>query len=197
MADTGQVSDDGGSPESEASGGGSHHSQAHSAPKEAPLRLPTLKGEDFMSDLGVRRHRQPAPPSEHQRLVPPHHMDIRRLGTSPARGTSTDSRSAAVLLERARRQHTVACETTQRRRQRLNFDQRRMEKAESAEREAAVALTRAEWAAGQSARAGDSVAVATSPRPGRECRKFTHGRNDWGVKPSSTAASHTWPLRLG
>ena len=94
-------------------------------------------------------------------------MDIRRLGTSPTRDTRTDSPSAAVLLERARRQHTVARETTHRRRQRLNFDQRRVEEAERAEREAAVALTRAEWVAGQSARAGDSVAVATSPPPPR------------------------------
>ena len=38
-----------------------------------------------------------------------------------------------------------------------------MDEAERAEREAAEALTRAEWVAGQYARAGDCVAVATSP----------------------------------
>ena len=85
------MSDDGGSPESEASDGGSHHSEGHSVPKEEPLQLPTPKGEDTIPDLGVHWHRQPALPSEHQRLVPPHSMDKRRLGTSPTRDTRTDS----------------------------------------------------------------------------------------------------------
>ena len=71
-------------------------------------------------------------------------MDIRRLGTSPTRDTRTDSPSTAVLLERARREHTVARETTHRQRQRLNIGQRRVEEAERAEREAAAAMTRAE-----------------------------------------------------
>ena len=90
-------------------------------------------------------------------------MDTRRLGASLTRGTRTDSPSVTVLLERPRRQHTVARETTHRRRQRLHLYQRRVDEAERAEREAAEALTRAEWVAGQYARAGDCVAVATSP----------------------------------
>ena len=94
-------------------------------------------------------------------------MDTRRLGTSPTRDTCTDPPSVTVLLERARRQPTVARETTHRRRQRHNLYQRRVDEAECAEREAAAALTRVEWAAERYARAGDSVAVATSPSPAR------------------------------
>ena len=47
--------------------------------------------------------------------------------------------------------------------QRLDLNQRRVDDAERAEREASAALTRAEWVAGHHARAGDSVAAATSP----------------------------------
>ena len=72
-----------------------------------------------------------------------------------------------VSLEQARRQHTVARETTLRRRQRLELNQRRVDDADRAEREASAALTRAEWVAEQHARAGDSVAAATSPFPVR------------------------------
>ena len=129
-----------------------------------------------MSDLGAHWHRQSASSPEHQRLAPPQSLDIRRQGSSPARNTRTDSPSAAVLLERARRQHTVAQETTHRRRERLNFDLRRVEEAERAEREATAAMTRTEWVAGQSARAGDSVAAATSPPPARV--QHVHSRSE-------------------
>ena len=103
-------------------------------------------------------------------------MDIRRLGTSPTWETRTDSPSAAVLLERVRREHTVARETTHRRRQRLNIGQRRVEEAERAAREAAAALTRAEWVAGQYARACASFAEATSPPPARV--QHVHSRSE-------------------
>ena len=51
-----------------------------------------------------------------------------------------------------------------------------MEEAERAEREASAALTRTEWVVGQSARAGDSVAVATSPPPAQVQR--VHSRSE-------------------
>ena len=51
-----------------------------------------------------------------------------------------------------------------------------MDEEERAEREVAAALTRAEWAAEQYARAGDSVAVATSPSPARV--QHVHSRSE-------------------
>ena len=72
-----------------------------------------------------------------------------------------------MRLEQARRREAVARETTVRRRQRLELNQRRVDDAEKEEKEASAALTRAEWAAGQQARADDSVAVAPSPSPVR------------------------------
>ena len=72
-----------------------------------------------------------------------------------------------VCLEQARRREAVARETTVRRRQRLHLNQRRVDDAEKEEKEASAELTRAEWAAGQQARADNSVAVAPSPSPVR------------------------------
>ena len=80
------------------------------------------------------------------------------------------------------------------RRSSKNF-QRRVEEAERAEREAAAAMTRAERVVERSARARDSVAAATPP-PRREYSTYTRGRDDRGTKPSWTAASRSWPLRL-
>ena len=91
-------------------------------------------------------------------------MNTRTQGSSPERDTRTGSPTAVAVLERARRHHTVARETTHRRRQRLNYDLRRVEESERAEREAAAAMTRVEWVVGRSARARDAVAAAT-PRP--------------------------------
>ena len=145
-------------------------------PKEEQQKLPTPKVEEAPSDVGARWQRQSASSSDHQRLVPPRSMDTRRLGTSPTRGPCTDSPSVTVLLERPRRQHTVARETTHRRRQRLHLYQRRVDEAERAEREAAAALTSSEWVAGQYARASDSVAVATSLSPARV--QHVHSRSE-------------------
>ena len=72
-----------------------------------------------------------------------------------------------VHLTQVRRRHTVVRETTLRRRQRLELNQCRVDDAEREETEASAALTRAEWVAGQHARADDSVAVAPSPSPVR------------------------------
>ena len=98
------------------------------------------------------------------------------MGTSPTRGSRNDSPSVKVRLEEARRWRTAAHETTLRRRQRLVLNQRRVDDAEREEREASAALTRAEWVAGQHARADDSVAVATSPSPVRV--QHVHSRSD-------------------
>ena len=83
---------------------------------------------------------------------------------------------AAAVLERARRDYQSARETTLRKRQRLIFDQRRVEEAERAEREATAAMTRAEWVVGRSARARDSVAAATPPPPVRV--QHVHSRSE-------------------
>ena len=123
--------------------------------------LPTPRMEGPPSDLGARWRRQSAASYEHQRAVQPRPMVTPRVGTSPTR--RTDSSSVKVLLEHARRRHAVAREATLRRRQRLELNQRRVDDAERAEREASAALTRAEWVAGHHARDGDSVAAATSP----------------------------------
>ena len=72
-----------------------------------------------------------------------------------------------VRLEQVRRRNAVARETTLRRHQRLELNQRRVDDAEREEKEASAELTRAEWAAGQQARAADAVAVAPSPSPVR------------------------------
>ena len=95
-------------------------------------------------------------------------------GHSPPR--RTDSSSAEMRLEQARRRHTAARETTLRRRQRLELNQRRVDDAERAERETSAELMSAEWAAGQHARARDSVAVATFPSPVRA--QPVHSRSD-------------------
>ena len=87
------------------------------------------------------------------------------MGTSPPR--RTNSQSVNLRLEQARRREAVARETTVRRRQRLELNQRRVDDAEKEEKEASAALTRAEWAAGQQARADNSVAVVPSPSPVR------------------------------
>ena len=87
------------------------------------------------------------------------------MGTSSPRRTTPQS--VNVRLEQARRREAVARETTVRRRQRLDLNQRRVVDAEREEKEASAELTRAEWAAGQQARTDDSVAVAPSPSPVR------------------------------
>ena len=111
-ADAGKESSDSGCPQSEASGGCSQHSRGRSVPKEEQQKLPTPKVEEAPSDLGARWQRQSAPSSEHQRLVPPRSMGTRRLGASPTPGPRTDSPSVTVLVDRARRRHTVARDTT-------------------------------------------------------------------------------------
>ena len=88
----------------------------------------------------------------------------------------TDSSSAEMRLEQACRRHTAARETTLRRRRRLELNQRRVDDAERAERETSAELMSAEWAAGQHARARDSVAVATFPSPVRA--QPVHSRSD-------------------
>ena len=125
--------------------------------------------EEAPSDLAARWKRQSASSPDHERLVLPRPTDTHRPGTSPTRGPGTDSSPVLVVLEHARRQHTVACETSHRRRQRLQLNQRRVDDVDRAEREAAAVLVRAEWVAGQHAQAGDSVAVATSTSPVRVC----------------------------
>ena len=70
-----------------------------------------------------------------------------------------------AVPERARRAHQIARETTLWRWQRLVSDQRRVEEAEWAEREAAAEMTRAEGVVDRTAQARDSVAAAIpSPR---------------------------------
>ena len=83
------------------------------------------------------------------------------MGTSSPRRTTPQS--VNVRMEQARRREAVARETTVRRRQRLELNQRRVVDAEREEKEASAELSRAEWAAGQQNRADDSVAVAPSP----------------------------------
>ena len=119
-ADAGKESGDGGSPESEASGGCSHHSQGHSVPREEPQQVAEPKGEEAISDVGARWHPHSAPSSEHQRVVSPQSMAIRTQGSSPELDTRTDSPTAAALLDCARRHDTFVRETTHRRRQPLN-----------------------------------------------------------------------------
>ena len=82
-----------------------------------------------------------------------------------------------AALERTRRDHKFARETTLRRRQRLIFDQRRVEEAERAEREAAAAMTSAERVVDLSAaRARDSVDAATPHPPARV--QHVHSRSE-------------------
>ena len=90
-------------------------------------------------------------------------MNIRKQGSSAERDTRGGSPTAGAVLERARRDYESARETTLRRRQCLMFDQRRVEEAKRAEREAAAAKTIAEWVVDRTARARDSVVAATPP----------------------------------
>ena len=161
----GQENKNDGTPESEASDEGSQDSRGHSAPTAEQPKLPTPRVEEAPSDLGARWQRHSEASSEHQRPEQPRPMGTHRMGTSPSR--RTDSPSVKVRLEQARRRNTVAREKTLRRRKRLELNQRRVDDAEREEREASAALTRAEWVAGQHARADDSVAVAPSPSPMR------------------------------
>ena len=164
------------SPESEALDGGSHHSRGLSVPNEEHPKLPSPREEGAPSDSGARWQRQPASAAseEHQRPAQPRPVVAHRMGTSPPR--RTDSWSAKVRLEQARRWHTAGRETTLRRRRRLELNQRRVDDAERAERETSAELMSAEWAAGQHARARDSVAVATFPSPVRA--QPVHSRSD-------------------
>ena len=101
----------------------------------------------------------------------------------------TNSQSVNVRLEQARRRKAVARETIVRRRHRLEWNHRRVDDAERENKEASAELTRAEWAAGQQARAGDSVDVATSSSQVRA--QPVHSRSDrLGAKLLWTAASH-------
>ena len=164
-ADVGKESSDSGTKESEASDECSQDSLGQSAsPAEEP-KHPTPRVEEAPSDLGARSQRQSPTSSEHQRPVQPRPTGSPKMGTSPPRRTKP--RCVNVRLEQARRREAVARETTVRRRQRLELNQRRVDDAEKEEKEASAALTRAEWAAGQQARADDSVAVAPSPSPVR------------------------------
>ena len=107
---------------------------------------------------------------------------------------SAGSPTTVAVLERARRDHQFTRETTLRRRQRLIFDQRRVEEAE---REAAAAMTRAEWVVGRSARARDSVAAATPPPPARV--QHVHSRSGgfqacYTVVPSPSTHQPTYAV---
>ena len=66
-------------------------------------------------------------------------------------------------LERARRRKAAARETIVRRRHRLQLNQRRVDDAETEDKEALEELRRAEWAVEQQARTDDSGAVPSSP----------------------------------
>ena len=145
-------------------------------PNEEHPKLPSPREEGAPSDSGARWQRQPASAAseEHQRPAQPRPVVAHRMGTSPPR--RTDSSSAKVRLEQARRRHTAARETTLRRRRRLELNQRLVDDAERAEKETSAELTSAEWAAGQHARASDSVAVATFPSPVRA--QPAHSRSD-------------------
>ena len=159
----GKESRDSGTQESETSDEGSQVSRGHRAPNAEEPKHPTPKVEEAPSDLGARWQRQSATPSEHQRIVQPRPTDSPKMGTSSPRRTTLQSENAH--LEQARRREAVARETTVRRRQRLDLNQRRVVDAEREEKAASAELTRAEWAAGQQARADNSVAVAPSPSP--------------------------------
>ena len=136
-------------------------------PREEPQHLPQPKGVEPLSDSGAHWRRPSAHSSEHHRLVSPNSFNICTQGLSPERDSHAGSPTAVAVLERTRRDHKFARGTTLRRRQRLNFDQRRVEEAERAEREAAAVMARAEWVVGRSARARDSAAAATPPPPAR------------------------------
>ena len=150
---------------SDASDEGSQDSRGHSAPPAEQPKLPTPRVDEAPSDLGARWQRYSEASSEHERPEQPRPMGTKRMVTRPSR--LTDSPSVKVRLERARRRFTVARETTLRRRQRVNVNQRRVDDAEREEKEASAPLTSAEWATGQQARVDDSVAVAPSPSPVR------------------------------
>ena len=161
-----------------------------SAPREEPQRPVESEGEQPLSYSGTHWRLHSACSSEHHRLVSPYSITLREQGSSAERDTRAGSPTAVAVLERERRDHQFARETTPRRRQRLIFDQRRVEEAERAEREAAAAMTRAERVADRSARARDSVAAATPP-PRREYSTYTRGRNHREKTPSWTAASRS------
>ena len=113
----------------------------------------------------LRHLREPSARSaEHHRRVPPSSATRQRQGLSNERDNCTGSPTAVEVLERTRRAHQCARETTLRRRQRLLLEQRKVQAAERAEQEAAAAITRAQVVVGWAARARDSVAAAT-PRP--------------------------------
>ena len=157
----GKESRDSGTQESETSDEGSQVSRGHSAPTAEEPKHPTPKVEEAPSDFGARWQQQSATPSEHQRTVQPRPTDSPKMGTSSPRRTTLQSEN--VRLDQVRRREAVARETTVRRRQRLELNQRRVVDAEREEKEASAELTRAEWTAGQQARADDSVAVEPSP----------------------------------
>ena len=138
-----------------------------SVSKEDQQNLLTPKVEEAPSDLRARWQRQSASSSEHQRLVPPRPVDTPQTGLIPHTGPShrlplrEGAFGACAPAAHSRARNDVR-ETTYRRRQRLQSNQRREDDAEIAEREAAAALTRAELVTEQHARAGDSVAAVTS-----------------------------------
>ena len=114
--------------------------------------------------------------SEHRRLVSPHSITLREQASSAERDTRAGSPTAVAVLERARRDHQFARETTLRRWQRDIFDQRRVEKTERAEREAAAAMTRADRVIERTARARGFVAAAAPPPPVRV--QHVHSRSE-------------------
>ena len=122
-------------------------------PREEPQRQVEPKEEEPLPDSGAHWWQHSARFFEHHRLVSPNSINIRKHGSSAERDTHAGPPTAVAVLEHARRDHQFARETTLRGRQRLVFDQRRVEEAERVERDAAAATTRAEWVVDRTARA--------------------------------------------
>ena len=159
--DEGQESSDSGTQGSEGSDSSSQDSRQSALPAEDPQQR-TSKVEEAPSDSRARWQRQSATSPKQQ-----HHEQPRPAG-SPGTGAPppwrSTSQSVDVRLEQARRRKTAARETIVRRRHRLQLNQRRVDDAETEDREASEELRRAEWAVAQQARTDDSGAVA-SPHP--------------------------------
>ena len=139
------------------------------------------------SPSGSEAHqRQPSPGSvERQRMVSPSSTARQRQGSSHDRDTHDGSLTAVEELELTRRAQQRARETTLRRRQRLRQMQRNMEAAERAEKEAAVATTRAQEAVNRTGTGLRCSCDPTSPgaRAGRQHGVApTRGRRPLGRK---------------
>ena len=155
--------------------GSPHHSPDQRATRQE-TQLRATEAEQPPSGSVARQRRRSLGSVERQRLVSPSSTARQRQGSSHERDTRDGSVTAVQELERTRRAHQCAGDTTLRRRKRLLLEQRQLEAAERAEQEETVATTRAKGVINRTVRARESVAAATPPSPAR--RQSVNSRSE-------------------